>query len=370
MNPRTIFALLKQTFDEWNADKAPRLAASIAYYVAFSLAPLLVFVIAIAGVILSEDTVRTQVIAEIRASIGSQAGELVEGMIESTTRPAEGIISSVLSLAALLFGAIGAFEQMQAALDTIWGVPAPEASSAKSGILRLIKDKLLSFGMLVIIGFLLLVSLVISTVTTAVSTYVLTGFVGAGALLQFLNLVIATLIIAVLFALIYKVLPHTKVPWRDALIGGVVTSVLFTIGRFALGLYLSRSTVTSIYGAAGSFVLILLWIYYSAQIVLFGAEFTQVYSNYRAKRLADATATPKEPRPLEVKSPRAVGRFVQDYIALPSPTRKPVIRAPQREIPKKQPSYLWGLTVFLAGVAASLFRTREANRQKEEEQKS
>ncbi|MDZ4765046.1 MAG: YihY/virulence factor BrkB family protein [Chloroflexota bacterium] len=372
MSLRTIFKFIQQTFAKWNASSAPRLAASIAYFTAFSLAPVLVFATAIAGAIFSEATVRYEVIRQVRETIGDTAGDLVSGMIQSATRPNEGIISSVLSLFALLLGAIGAFEQLQLALDTIWNVKPPPNTTARASILRLLRDKLLNFGMLIIIGFFLIVSLVISTVTTAVTSTLLVNVDGAGTLLQWLNLGVGSLIIAALFALIYRVMPHTKVYWHDALVGGAVTAVLFTLGRFALSLYLTRSTVTSAYGAAGSLVLILLWIYYSAQIVLLGAAFTFVYGAAREQRRLDALGKPKIRRPLSIKSPRAVGRFIREYIRLPRPNRKPAIRATEFAAPKKPrrpSSYLWGVGVFAAGVAASLFRTRERRAKHEITQK-
>jgi membrane protein len=371
----TLFGLLRQTFERWSNSGAPRLAASIAYYTAFSLAPLLVFAIAIAGVILSESTVRLEVIRQVRETIGDTAGDLVTGMIDSARRPNEGIISSVLSLVALLLGAIGAFEQLQLALNTIWGVRPPPAATLRAGIFRFLRDKLLNFSMLIVIGFLLLVSLVISTITTAVSTTILANVQGAGTLLQVLNLGVASLIIATLFALVYRVLPHTKVYWHDALVGGVVTAALFTLGRFALSIYLTRSTATSAYGAAGSLALILLWIYYSAQIVLLGAAFTYVYGAYREQRRLAALEKPNIRRPLAIKSPRAVGRLVRNYVRLPTPTRKPEIRAPQHTADKPVrnagrrglSAYAWGVLVFFMGVAASLFRTREQRQAKRAE---
>ncbi len=271
---RTFFELLKQTFTEWNADHAPRLAAALAYYTAFSIAPLLVIAIAIAGAILGQNQVQTQVIDLVSTSVSGDAAALVEGMIDSATQPQQGTIAAILGLITLVLGASGAFGQLQGALDAIWDV---EDKKRPGGIMATLRSNLLNFGMVIFVGFLLLVSLVISTTLAGVGQWI-SNFIEAGFLLQVVNLLVAFGVVTLLFALIYKVLPHTEVAWRDVWVGAAFTALLFSIGRFALSFYLARSSTTSAYGAAGSFVVILLWIYYSAQILLFGAEFTQVFS--------------------------------------------------------------------------------------------
>lgn len=282
---RAFFNLLKTTFTEWNQDGAPRLAAALAYYTAFSLAPLLVIIIAIIGFVVSEDTVRTTIIRQVEGEVGSGAAQLVQDLIDNVNRPAEGIVSSILGIVTLLFGALGVFENLQVALDVIWDV---DPTKQESGIVALIKNKLLSFGMLLVVGLLLLVSLVISTVIAALDTYVLRLLPASEILLQILSFIVSFGVITILFAMIYKYLPHVRVEWRDVWMGAAVTALLFSIGKTLLGLYLGNTSVASPYGAAGAFVLILLWVYYSAQIVLFGAEFTQVY----ARRLGSKTVSP------------------------------------------------------------------------------
>jgi membrane protein len=272
---RLIFDIFRQTFQEWNNDKAPRLAAALAYYTAFSIAPLLVIVIAIIGAVFSQDTVRAEILAGISENVSAEAAELVAGLIDSASQPRTGIISTILGVGALLFGAMGAFGQLQSALDVIWDV---EDKPRPAGVMGWVKGNLLNFGMVLVIGFLLLVSLVLGTVVTAVTNAMAAYLAPAQALLGLLNVGVSFLVVTLLFALIFKFLPRITISWRDVWVGALVTAGLFTIGRYALSLYLSGSGTTSAYGAAGSFVLILLWIYYSAQIVLFGAEFTQVYA--------------------------------------------------------------------------------------------
>jgi membrane protein len=288
---RAIFSLLRQTFQEWNMDEAPRLAAALAYYIAFSLAPLLVLTIAVAGFILREQFVREQVMGLVVDSVGLQAAELVGGLMDSLREPTNGIISTVFGLFALIFGALSAFDQLKSALNKVWGVPKANIPTGARGFLL---GKVASFGMVLMIGLLLLMSLVFSTVVSAVGSYTQTLLPNSLFLIQIFNLLLSFGVVVVLFALIYRFLPDMRLPWRDVWIGATITAVLFTIGKSALGWYLGSTTAASAYGAAGSFVLILLWIYYSSQIVLFGAEFTQVYSR-RYGSLRHVESPPKVP---------------------------------------------------------------------------
>lgn len=294
MNQLTAaFEVLKQAFTEWNQDNAPRLAAALAYYIAFSLAPLLVITIAIAGFVLQEATVRAQVLDLVNDTVGASAGSLVGELIEGVSQPGTGLISTVLGLIALLLGVLGAFEQLKSAINTVWNVPA---SAQKEGIRGFIFNKLLSFGMVLMIGFLLLVSLVLSTVLSAFEAYTVSMWAGAEVGLRIANFALSYGIIVLLFTMIYRFLPDITLEWRDVWIGAAITALLFTIGKFALGLYLGSGTLTSAYGAAGSFVLILFWIYYSAQIVLYGAEITQVY----ARRYGSLRDKPEQQPPPKV----------------------------------------------------------------------
>lgn len=286
IRPKAFFDILKTTYQEFNDDKASRLAAALAYHTAFSIAPLLVIIIGIIGIIVNENTVRADIISNIHKNVGPDAAQLVESLIETKSLSSgAGIFSTLIGFIALLFGASGVFSNLQGALDTIWNVDQIEQ---KGGLKGLVRDKLLSFGMLLVVGFLLLVSLVISTLLSAVDAYVSGILPATQIILEIISFSLSVAIITALFALIYKFLPHVDIEWRDVLIGATVTSVLFTIGKTALSIYLARSSTASLYGAAGAFVLILLWVYYSAQIVLFGAEFTQVFARqYGSKIVPD-----------------------------------------------------------------------------------
>lgn len=287
---KAFFDLVKATVMEFLEDGAPRLAAALAYYTVFALAPILIFVIAIAGLVLSQDAVQAEVLAQIEATIGPQAAELVSNLISNMSSTGSGLLSTVLGLGALLFGALGVFNNLQASLDIMWGV---DDSEREGGVKGFVQDKLLSFGMLLLIGFLLLLSLVLSTVISSLNAYFGDLVPGSEMLLPVLNFVISLGIITVLFALTFKYLPHVHIEWRDVWVGAGVTALLFSIGKLALGVYLSRSSLASPYGTAGAVVLILLWVYYSAQIVLLGAEFTQVYARRYGSQIAASQADRK-----------------------------------------------------------------------------
>jgi membrane protein len=313
---KTLFELLKQTFKDWQADHAPRLAAALAYYTAFSLAPLLVIAIAIAGLLLGQDQVRTQVLGLVQSSVSADAATLLGSLLDSAAKPREGLIATVIGLVTLVFGAIGAFGQLQNSLDAIWDV---EDRVKPGGIIGMIRTNLLNFGMVIFLGFLLLVSLVLSTILTGVGQWMGT-YLGTGIILQIINIVIGFAVITLLFALIYKVLPHTEVAWRDVWVGAAFTALLFSVGRYVLSLYLATSGTASSYGAAGSFVVILLWIYYSAQILLFGAEFTQVFSARFGTRAARAGQSGQPATVNALKTPVAVPLL--PALASPPPKRR------------------------------------------------
>lgn len=269
-----IVQLLRDTFNEWNADKAPRLAAALAYYTAFSIAPLLLVVIAVAGLFFNREAVQGQIDNQIQGLVGTQTADTIQEIVASANRPSAGIFATIVGTVTLVLGAAGVFGQVQDALNTIWGV-APKPTEGIRGMLR---SRVLSFAMILIIGFLLLVSLVLTTVLASLNGFMARYLPVSEGVLQLINQVISFGVITLLFALIYKFLPDAKIGWRDVWVGAAVTALLFTIGKFVLGLYLGNSGVASSYGAAGAFIVLLLWIYYSAQILLFGAEFTQVYA--------------------------------------------------------------------------------------------
>ncbi len=353
---KTFFSLLRQTFAEWNEDHAPRLAAALAYYTAFSIAPLLVVVIGIVGIIVSQNTVQSQILNEVQRSVGPDAAKMVGELITNASKPAEGLLATILGIVTLLLGAGGAFGQLQDALNTIWDVDPSSTGKQNSGVIFQIQNKFLSFGMVLVVGFLLLVSLVINAVIAAVSTYVVNLLPSVEFLLSLVNLVISLIVITAMFAMLYKFLPKIKLEWRDVIVGAAMTSALFTIGRFLLGWYLGRSGTASAYGAAGSFVLILLWIYYSAQIVLFGAEFTQVYARRHGSLQGSKTvpAAPTTPPPT-VDGPPGVqpGAVIKPApLPLPTTTARPSTGSALSGI-------VFTVGVFLAAALANVFNRKD-----------
>jgi len=287
---KTIFTLLKETVDEWNKDKASRLAAALAYYTVFSLSPLLIIAIAIAGAVFGEEAARGEIVGQIQGLVGKDGAEFIQTAIESAAKPQEGGgFASAISVVVLLFGASGVFAQLQDALNTIWEVQ----SNPKAGAGGFIRARFLAFSMVLGIGFLLLVSLLLSAGLSGVVSYLGNLFPVLASLLQVANFVLGFIVTTVLFGLIYKFLPDVKITWSDVLIGAAMTSLLFSIGRYGLGLYLGNSSFGSTYGAAGSLVIILAWVYYAAQILFFGAEFTQVYARrYGSQIIPDKNAIP------------------------------------------------------------------------------
>lgn len=281
MNLQAIWRLFQETFQEWSEDKASRLAAALAYYTMFSIAPLLIIIIAIAGAVFGEDAARGEIVRQIQGFVGRDGAEFIEIAIKNASEPKAGTIASVISIVVLLLGSTGLFVELQDALNTIWEVQPRPGRTVKN----VIHQRILSFFMILGIGFLLLVSLIISAILTAVTTYFTSLIPGLEFILQLVNFLISFTITTVLFGLIFKVLPDVKITWKDVLIGGAITALLFALGRFLLGQYLAFSSFTSAYGAAGSLVAILAWVYYTAQILFFGAEFTQVYARTYGTRI-------------------------------------------------------------------------------------
>ncbi len=282
----SAFALVKEAVSEWSEDKAPRLGAALAYYTAFSIAPLLIIVIAIAAFVLgSRDAVQTAVLGQLRGLMGDQGAAFIQTAIEGqANKPASGIIATLVGVVTLLFGALGAFGQLQDALNTIWEVkPKPGR-----GFLGVIRDRLLSLTMVLGMAFFLLVSLVVSAGLTAMGTVLGNVLPVNELLLEIINFVISLAVVTLFFALIFKYLPDAKIAWRDVWIGAALTALLFNIGKTLIGLYLGNASITSTYGAAGSLVVLLLWVYYSTQILFFGAELTQVYANRFGSRVVPA----------------------------------------------------------------------------------
>jgi len=280
---KSLWRLMKAAIEGWQSDFASSMGAALAYYTVFSIAPLLVIVIAIAALAFGHSTAQQEIMSQARDLFGAEGAGALETMLENARKPGQGIVASALSLVALVFGAIGVFNELESDLNRIWKVP----STRHAGWWGVVRGRLLSFGMIIAIGFLLLVSLVLSATLAALGSYWSGVFAQLEFLLQAANFALSFGVVTVLFAIIYKFLPQTRIEWGDVWIGAAVTALLFSIGKLLIGLYLGKSSVASSYGAAGSLVILLLWVYYSAQIFLFGAEFTEVYAvSRRAAPLA------------------------------------------------------------------------------------
>jgi membrane protein len=267
--------LVKGATTAWVADYAPSMGAALAYYSVFSLAPLLLIVISIAGLVFGQEAVRGEVFIQLQGLLGSDASSAVEGLLASVSKPAEGVASTAIGVVLLLLGATSVFGELQDALDRIWRAPA---RSRSGGLWGLARARLLSFGMILGIAFLLVVSLVFSAVVAALGKW-WSGALGEWTLVaQVFDLLVGFGLTTTVFAMIYKTMPRVSVKWRDVWLGAVVTSVLFTAGRFLIGTYIGRSNLASGFGAAGSLIVVFVWVYYSAQVFLLGAEFTWIYA--------------------------------------------------------------------------------------------
>jgi len=272
--------VLKRAAREWNSDNAPRLGASLSFYTALSIAPLLVLSLRIAARIFGNEAARREIERQAQVLIGPQGAEAIRAMLESASEAGGGMVATVVSVVTLLFGASAVFGELQGSFNIVWNVP----EGTRRGILALLWQRLVSFAMVMAIAFLLLVSLVVSA-GLSVAERLLDRLPDSWQIVdQVLTFGVSTAIITVLFTTMFKVLPDAPTAWRDVWFGGLVTALLFSIGKWGIGLYLGHSAIASGYGAAGSFVVLLVWIYYSAQIVLFGAELTQAYAALRAER--------------------------------------------------------------------------------------
>jgi membrane protein len=273
----SLFGLFKQTVTEWIDDKAPQLGAALAYYTVFSLAPLILILLAIVGLIFRHDPTGAwnRMVEQMSYFLDQSAIQVVRDIAQNASHPSKGILATVIGIALALFGASGVFGQLQDALNTIWGVkPKPGA-----GIREFLRARFLSFAMVAGVCFLLLVSLVVEAVLKALSHSVASSVPGGAGIALTIYFLFDLIVVGLLFSMIFKFLPDVKIQWRDVWVGGALTAVFFLIGKWALGLYLGSGAAASAYGAASSLITLLLWIYYSAQILLFGAEFTQVYAD-------------------------------------------------------------------------------------------
>jgi membrane protein len=285
-----MWKLVRATYTKWDEDHAQTLGAALAFYTVFSMAPLLLLVIAIAGFVFGQEAAQGQIIGQIQDLVGVDSAKAIQSMIEEVRKPSAGIIATVLAIIMLLFGATGVFAQLQESLNTIWKVEEKPGE----GMWKMIKNRFISLLAVLGTGFLLLISLVISAGLSAVGTTLGDVLPFPEFLLHIINFFVSFAIVTLLFAMIYKLLPDMSIQWNDVWIGAIITSLLFTIGKFFIGIYLGKSDVGIAYGAAGSLAVILIWVYYASQIFLFGAEFTAVYAESHGSRFAPAPTRPYE----------------------------------------------------------------------------
>jgi membrane protein len=272
---RQVGQLLKDAGKKFWSDQSPRLGAALAFYTALALSPLLLAVVAIAGFVFGEEAARGEIVEQLRDTVGQEAATVIESLVARSAATSDGILASAIALGVLAFGASGVFAELQGALNTIWKLPGRKV---EGGIWSLVKSRLLSFSLVCGTAFLLIVSLVVSAVLSAVNQTVTGWLPGMDLIAQVSNFLITLLLLIMLFAMIFQWLPETDLAWSDVWVGAAVTAILFSIGKYLIGLYLGKAAVGSTYGAAGAFVVLLVWVYYSAQIVLFGAELTYVYA--------------------------------------------------------------------------------------------
>ena len=313
--------LIKHAVNAWIDDYAPSMGAALSYYTVFSLAPVLLIVISVAGLIFGAEAARGEIFGQLRGLMGADAAKAIEDILTSVNKPTEGITATVVGAVLLFVGATTVFGELQDALDRIWRAPERDKSSGWWGLIR---ARLLSFGMILGIAFLLIVSLVLSAATAALGKWWSGAFGSWEVLAQAVNFLLGYGVTTVAFAMIYKIMPRVKIRWHDVWLGAAVTALLFTVGRFLIGLYVGKSGIASGYGAAGSLIVILVWVYYSAQIFLLGAEFTWVYARkFGSMRNIDQPKKPEDTSMRDIPSRSeefAVGPAVV-YQTLATPAR-------------------------------------------------
>lgn len=273
-------SVLKEAVHDWSEHRAPTLGAALAYYAAFSLAPLLVITLALVGLAFGEEATQGELRNQLRQLMGPQVAAGLEELVAAARKPSEGITAAIIGGVMLLIGASGVFGQLQDSLNIIWDVHR----KSTGGIMQLLRDRFFSFTLVLGTAFLLLVSLLLSATLNFFAGWIARYLPQSEILMHAGNAILSFAIVTLLFAMIFKFVPDAKITWRDVWPGAILTAVLFTLGKWGLGVYLGRSAVASAFGAAGSLVLVLLWVYYSSQILFFGAEFTQAYSRLNGSR--------------------------------------------------------------------------------------
>jgi len=299
LHPQQLWVLTKRSVVAWVDDYASSMGAALAYYTLFAIAPLLIIAIAAAGLVFGQEAARGEIVAQIQGLIGREGAIAVQGLLKSANDSARNLFATMVSIITLLIGATTVFAELQSALDRIWRVPAPAKAN---GICTLLRTHLLSFGLVLGLGFLMLVSMLLSAAIAAFGKWSSLFFEEWETLLNALNFSISFVITMLLFAMIYKFMPRARIAWRDVWVGAAVTAILFEVGKFLIGLYLGKTSVASGFGAAGSLVVLLVWVYFSAQIFLLGAEFTWVYAHEYGSK-----ATQLEQKSVTTVPSRSVG---------------------------------------------------------------
>jgi membrane protein len=310
---RDTWMIVKEAGEGWDSDNVSRLAAALAYYTLLSLAPLLVIAIAVAGLVFGEDAARNRIAGELAAVVGSDAARAIQEVVKRAQAPQAGVISTVVGAVVLFVGASGVFGELQTSMNTVWNVKAKPGR----GVMGIVKDRFVSFTMVLGVAFLLLVSTILSAALAAVGGLLGSALPGGEAIWQLVNFVLSLAMVTGLFALIFKMVPDAEIAWKDVWVGAAVTALLFSLGKLLIGLYLGKSGISSSYGAAGSLVVLVIWVYYSAQILLLGAEFTQAYSQHFGSRVepsdnaveADAEAQVRSPGEGQARPPATSASF-------------------------------------------------------------
>lgn len=290
---KQALALGKAAFNAWLDDRAPSMGAALAYYTLFSIAPLLLIVISVAGLWFGPDAARGEIFGQLSTLVGAAGASAIQDLLESVNKPAGGVTATAIGVVLMLIGATTVFAELQDALDRIWRAP----ERAGSGLWKLLRTRLLSFGLILGFGFLIVVSLVLGAALSAIQTWWTPRLVGWELVLAIANQVVSFALVTLMFAMIYKLMPRAHVEWRDVAVGSFATSTLFAWGKWMIGLYIGTSGVSSGFGAAGSLVALLVWVYFSAQIFLLGAEFTWVYAHALGSRRHQPVPVPKPLHP-------------------------------------------------------------------------
>jgi membrane protein len=280
---KALPSLLRETVRQWDTHRVPKMGAALSFYTVFSLAPLAIMVLSLVSLVVERNAARAEIVGQFRNFVGVEGSEIMEMILAKTAADSAGLLGTLIGFIVLLVGASGVFGELQDSLNQIWGV-----SSKRHPVFILVKERVFSFAMVFVMGFLMLVSFLFSAAIAAAGGWLHARFPGLDGPWNFGNAVVSLVVIALLFALIYRMVPDARITWRDVWLGAVLAALLFELGKFVLGFYFGRSALASSYGAAGSLIIILVWVFYSAQILFFGAAFTRVYATrFGSHRAAD-----------------------------------------------------------------------------------